>query len=123
MLQPWGPFAHLVAETTSLVGARRTGSTVADVELPVLPAADAEKETQDVRLLALVQLGNVPARRRVSNEVGREASLLVLLTCRLPFLLPGRKREAGTVSVVDSSQKKNQLFAESGNGGRADAKE
>jgi len=32
---------------------------VADVELSVLPAADAEQESEDVRLLALVKLRDV----------------------------------------------------------------
>lgn len=40
---------------------------MADVQLPVLPAADAEEEAEDVRLLALVELGNVPMWLRVSE--------------------------------------------------------
>jgi len=49
----------LVTETTGLVGAGRPRSTVADVELSVLPASNTEQETEDVRLLALVKLRDV----------------------------------------------------------------
>jgi hypothetical protein len=42
---------------------------VADVQLPVLPAADAEEEAEDVRLLALVKLGDVPVWRGVSGRI------------------------------------------------------
>lgn len=49
----------LVTETASLVGAGRPRGAVADVELSVLPAADAEQESEDVRLLALVKLRDV----------------------------------------------------------------
>jgi len=44
----------LVTQTASLVRARRTGSTVDDVQLSKLPAADTEKEAQDIRLLLLL---------------------------------------------------------------------
>lgn len=50
---------NLVTETTGLVGAGRPRSTVADVELSVLPASNTEQETEDVRLLALVKLRDV----------------------------------------------------------------
>ena len=46
----------LVAETASLVGARRTRRTVQHRQLAVLPAAQAHQETQHVGLLLLVQL-------------------------------------------------------------------
>lgn len=49
----------LVAETTSLVGAARTASTVDSGELAVLPAADTQKETKDVRLLVASDLFQV----------------------------------------------------------------
>lgn len=45
----------LVAETAGLVRARRTGRTVANLQLTVLPAADAEEEAHHIRLLLLVQ--------------------------------------------------------------------
>jgi hypothetical protein len=44
-----------VSETTGLVRARRTGSSVDNVELTVFPAAQTEDETQHIRLLLLVQ--------------------------------------------------------------------
>jgi hypothetical protein len=50
---------YLVTETAGLVGAGGAAGAVADVELPVLPAADAEEEAENVRLLALVELGDV----------------------------------------------------------------
>lgn len=46
----------LVPETTSLVGAGRTRSTVNDVQLTVLPASNSEEETENVRLLLAVKL-------------------------------------------------------------------
>ena len=49
----------LVAETTSLVGARGTRSTVDNVQLTVFPATNAEQETEDIRLLLLVKFPNV----------------------------------------------------------------
>jgi len=52
----------LVTETASLVGAGRPRGAVADVELSVLPAANAEQESEDVRLLALVKLRDVLVR-------------------------------------------------------------
>lgn len=45
----------LVAQTASLVGAGGARSTVDNLELTVLPAANTEQETQNVRLLLLVQ--------------------------------------------------------------------
>ncbi len=49
----------LVSETTSLVRTGRTGSTVDDIELSVFPASQSEKEAHHIRLLLLVQFGNV----------------------------------------------------------------
>jgi hypothetical protein len=46
----------LVAKTTGLVGARGTGGAVDYVELAVFPAADAEKESEDIGLFVLVEL-------------------------------------------------------------------
>ena len=43
----------LVAETTGLVRAGGRVGSVDDVQLTVLPASDAEKETEDIRLLLL----------------------------------------------------------------------
>lgn len=57
----------LVTEAAGLVRARRARRAVEDRELAVLPAADAEEEAEDVRLLALVELGLLRRRRtRVS---------------------------------------------------------
>lgn len=58
----------LVAETASLVGAGRTAGTVDDVKLTVLPAADTEDETEDIRLLLLVQLLNVLVGTHTTKE-------------------------------------------------------
>lgn len=63
------PSTNLVTQATGLVRARGAGSTVADVELPVLPAADAEQEPEDVRLLALVQLGDVLRREGAKSAL------------------------------------------------------
>ena len=67
----------LVAETTSLVGARGTRSTVDNVQLTVFPAPadlpfkhidklfhsrnvpNAEQESEDIRLLLFVQLADI----------------------------------------------------------------
>lgn len=38
----------LVPETASLIGARRTGRAVDDVQRTVLPASDAEQEAEDI---------------------------------------------------------------------------
>ena len=38
----------LVPETASLIGARRTGGAVDDVQRTVLPASDAEQEAEDI---------------------------------------------------------------------------
>lgn len=46
----------LVSETTSLVGTAGTAGTVDGSELAVLPAANTEKETKDVRLLVASDL-------------------------------------------------------------------
>lgn len=46
----------LVTETTSLIGTRRTRSTVNDVQLTVLPASNSEEESEDIRLLLAVKL-------------------------------------------------------------------
>lgn len=57
----------LVTEAAGLVRARRARRAVEDRKLAVLPAADAEEEAEDVRLLALVELGLLRRRRtRVS---------------------------------------------------------
>jgi len=45
----------LVAKTTGLVGAGRSGCTVDNLELTVLPAADTEKEAEHIRLLLAVK--------------------------------------------------------------------
>ena len=70
---------HLVTESSSLVRSGRSRSSVADVELSVLPTSDSEEESEDVlirggkseqqpsreaiastdRLLSLVKLGDV----------------------------------------------------------------
>jgi hypothetical protein len=52
----------LVPQTTSLVGARGAGSAVDDVQLTVLPAPDTEQESENVRLLFLVQLADILVR-------------------------------------------------------------
>ena len=49
----------LVSEAARLVGARRAGGTVDDVQLSVFPAANAKQETEDIRLLLLVELPDV----------------------------------------------------------------
>jgi len=49
----------LVTKTASLVRTRRTGSTVNDLQGPVLPAADAEEEAKHIGLLLLVEFFNV----------------------------------------------------------------
>jgi hypothetical protein len=49
----------LVPQTTSLVGSRRAGCTVADGELTVLPASDTGDELKNVRLLFGVKFGQV----------------------------------------------------------------
>lgn len=49
----------LVAEAAGLVGAGGAAGAVDNVQLAELPAADAEDETKDVRLLLLVELFNV----------------------------------------------------------------
>ena len=46
----------LVSQTTGLIGARRAGSAVDDVQLAVLPAANTQQEAHDIRLLLLGQL-------------------------------------------------------------------
>lgn len=49
----------LVPETAGLVGARRTRSTVDDIERAEFPAADTEKEAEDVALLLLLDFLDV----------------------------------------------------------------
>jgi len=49
----------LVSETAGLVWSRWTGSTMDDVKLSELPAADTEEEAEHVRLLALLKLFDV----------------------------------------------------------------
>jgi len=49
----------LVSESTSLVGSRRSGSSVNDSELSVLPAPDPHEEPHDIRLLLLVKLRDI----------------------------------------------------------------
>jgi len=49
----------LVTQSASLIGARRTGSTVNDLQLAVFPAPHTEKETEDIRLLLFVELPDV----------------------------------------------------------------
>jgi len=51
-----------VAETTGLVWAGRTGSTMDNVQLAVLPAPNAEEKSEDIRLLLLVELSNILVR-------------------------------------------------------------
>lgn len=79
------PRAYLVAQATSLVGAGGAGSAVADVKLPVLPAADAEKEAEDVRLLALVELTRDPQVDQRDSVCRRRDGRLTRCTCRHPF--------------------------------------
>jgi len=52
----------LVTQTACLIRTRWTGSTVDDVQLSELPAADTEQEAQDIGLLLLLQLLNVLER-------------------------------------------------------------
>jgi len=52
----------LVAQAASFVGTRRARSAVNDVQLAVLPAADAEEEAKDIRLLLLVELTDILVR-------------------------------------------------------------
>jgi hypothetical protein len=47
---------RLVPQTTCLVWSRRTRSTVNDRKLSVFPASHTEQETENVRLLLLVEL-------------------------------------------------------------------
>lgn len=49
----------LVSETTSLIGARRTRSTVDGGKLTVLPTSHTEEESEDIRLLLLPELFEV----------------------------------------------------------------
>lgn len=49
----------LVTQPACLIRTRWAGSTVDNVQLSELPAADTEKEAQDIRLLLLVKLLNV----------------------------------------------------------------
>lgn len=58
----------LVAETAGLVGARGAAGTVDNVQLTVLPAADTEDETEDIRLLLLVKLFNVLVGTHTTKE-------------------------------------------------------
>jgi hypothetical protein len=53
------PLLGLVTQATSLVGAGGAGSTVDDVQLTVLPAADTKQEADDIRLLLLVEFFQV----------------------------------------------------------------
>lgn len=61
----------LVAETAGLVGTRRVARAVDGGELAVLPAADTEEETEDVRLLVAGNLFKV--------FVGTHGCVLVLV--------------------------------------------
>lgn len=49
----------LVPEAASLVGARRTRSTMDDIEGTEFPAADTEKEAEDVALLLFLDFLDV----------------------------------------------------------------
>lgn len=49
----------LVPETASLVGTRRTRSTVDDIEGAEFPASDTEEEAEDVALLLLLDFLDV----------------------------------------------------------------
>lgn len=49
----------LVPKTTSFVGARRARSTVNDIERTEFPAADTEKEAENVALLLLLDFFDV----------------------------------------------------------------
>lgn len=100
--------SYLVAETASLVGTGRAGSTVADVQLPVLPAANAQQETEHVRLLALVQLSDVPVRG--GGSAGANTNMTTMI---LPHSLVGshgavdgqtgqRQKTGGSAKVVSS---------------------
>ena len=83
----------LVAETTSLVGARGTRSTVDNVQLTVFPAPadlpfkhidklfhsrnvpNAEQESEDIRLLLFVELANVFVCAHVAGWKRRKSKL------------------------------------------------
>jgi hypothetical protein len=49
----------LVSETTGLVGAGRSGCAVDNLELTILPAADAEKKAEHIRLLLAMKFFKV----------------------------------------------------------------
>ena len=49
----------LVTQSSGLVRSRRSGSSVDDSELSVLPASDSRDELENVRLLLGVELGQV----------------------------------------------------------------
>jgi len=57
-----------VAETTGFVGARWTGSTMDNVQLTVLPAPNTEEESEDIRLLLLIELSNVLVRAHLVSR-------------------------------------------------------
>ena len=57
----------LVSEAASLVRARGAGCTVDDVQLTVLPTADAKQETEDIRLLLLVELPDILVGTHLQN--------------------------------------------------------
>jgi hypothetical protein len=71
-----------VAQATCLVGAGGSCCAVDDVELAVFPAAHAEEEAQDIRLLVLVEFCTVNTQRK--NQIG---GLYPRGTCRLPWRL------------------------------------
>jgi len=101
----------LVAKAASLVGAGWARGTVDDIELAVLPAPHAEEESEDIRLLFLVELANVlvsphacellEGRKSVSVSA-REAKVPVS-SGRLPHhpslsvhIFPSRSNPAGS---------------------------
>jgi hypothetical protein len=71
----------LVAQATGLVGAGGSCCAVDDVELTVFPAAHAEEEAQDIRLLVLVELCAVSTQRKIKADWG----LCLRGTCKLPW--------------------------------------
>lgn len=60
----------LISQATSLVGARRTRSTVDDIEGTKFPAADTEKEAENVTLLFLLNFLDVLESSHFAAVVG-----------------------------------------------------
>jgi hypothetical protein len=75
----------LVAQATSLVRARGSGSAVDDVELAVFPAAHAEEEAEDIGLFVLIELCKRQQPQQTIKKAMGDWGLYPRGTCMHPW--------------------------------------